>query len=222
MAITTTPFVAGDAVTAAEILAQIEEPERFVNTNLEAADLAAGGWVSIDQLARPVFAGGSMPRVILQSCDVHHQETGNSFHDASPISDDVVVDEWLPIPGLWRTCDVQPPRAETTADVIVRAQFYTYEKQGTTAAGIEAALFQLGQDDFIMRPSSERRVGVESSDMLYRVHHHVETRFTGVSRGRHHFGVYVWVNDSGTIPTTRNWTHIWVKARTLIVRPVYR
>lgn len=228
MGITPFAFVAGQPVTAASVKSRLDTVENFVNDGIVAADLQVAQWVDAG-LVRGSEIGGAFvaaPVARMETQDIHVIVRANDWADGFVISDDPVQDDWVPVHGLYKTVRVFPPRTETTADVVFRCVFYTYEKAGTalSAAANEAARFGL-YVDAAPHSSCTRRVFNEGptptpqGDEIRRVHS-MEALLTGVSRGTHQIGVKCFMNYTGS--TARTWKNVWVKASTIIIRPVYR
>ncbi|HLD90239.1 MAG TPA: hypothetical protein VI911_04365 [Patescibacteria group bacterium] len=229
MPVTLTAYAGGDTLTAAGLLSRVDEVETWLNGGIVAADYDATPFVSSANVIRPDFIP-TPQRAVMQTCEINHNTVTDDRLEGFVIADDVLQNAWTPIPGLWRTVDVQPSTTESTAKVIVRACFHAYEQEGTAAAGAnEAARFALFRDpnesfSATAWTGGARRIyntgtTVATND-AYRQWHFLEGRWTGITRGRHSFGVACYMIHNGG--TARLWKFAWVRARAIIVRVVYR
>lgn len=226
MGISLTAFAPGGAVTAASVSTRLDTIEDFINGGIVAADYQVAPWVTPGEVRRAEIGSSfdATPLSRLETQDIAHLRKSNTWVDGFVAVDDVLQNQWIPVAGLNRTLHISPPRAESSCPVVVRFGFYAYEKEGGTATpGVEAARFEIVRDGLYFRSQTARRICCETTTKYdwARRYIQIEALIDDVPRGTHTFGVYEYVIDNGGA-ATRNSKFIWIKARTLIVRPVYR
>jgi len=219
MSIAPTLFVAGNTFTAADLLSRVTTVEDFINGGTATGDLEdASPWAKSQHFVRPEFYGSPHPRVQLITGLTAYRRRSGDWYQAFMLSDDAALDTWVPVHGLCATLLVQPPPGVASINVVLRAGFYAYERDGTLA-GRDAAIARLFKGTTTPYQSTERLITSNAGTIGYRCYHSMEKVLPAVTRGVHNVGVALWIN-SGASP--RLWNRIWVKNAVLSAREHHR
>ena len=117
----------GDATSASEVQAFLDEAHRFINGGMVDSDLHTREWVKTEHIFRPEFFGSPSPRVEMVSSDVHYRQRP---HDTGSGHLGVALsvnnsESYQYIEGLGATV-----RCHKAAVVDVMTSFYIFEDNG--------------------------------------------------------------------------------------------
>jgi hypothetical protein len=133
MGLSLTTFLDGQVISASDIRARIQQIEDYVNTGIAQSDLQSpGAWVDYPLIFKPDFYGSPSPRMEMVSGDTWYRYTGDGRGNYAIYHGSLVVDTWIPIPGLSATVR-HPPGASN--DAIVTASFYGFTIGGYDDVG---------------------------------------------------------------------------------------
>jgi len=229
MALSLTGFTADTSITAASLISRVADLEDYINGGIVAGDFQTSSpWLEHFQIVGPRFFGAPARRAEMTSCQIAWEYRDPSALQGAVFTDDDMIETYVPVHGLSRTVNIQPPRAESSIQVIVKAAWYTYEDGANAPAVIAntdyessvAAYFDLfvdGTQQFDCTRTLYSSTPLEGH-IGYKTHSLAST-FT-LTRGRHDISVRCAVENSGS-GSTRNHNRIWTRARALVIRAMY-
>ena len=126
MPLSLTNAVNGGVINAADIEANVEKVETFINGGISAADYTED-WVQSNHIRPPEFYGAPAPRTELVSSDVHYRKAQNRNVEAFRLWTDVDESKFVPITNLATTIHAMPPVPGKTIEATVLCNWYTRE-----------------------------------------------------------------------------------------------
>lgn len=221
-------FTTGTAISASDLNARVVSVEDFLNEGIVQGDLDSAAWVATRHLYKPEFYGAPAPRCHAVSGDVHWRMAPHhgGYTDLVVFHPEVVVGEWLPVPGLCARIHIDSNAADVSMDIV--ATFHATEEYGV-GAGVEsnlAADFALFLDGAAIVATVTEREIFNNGDALGermgqqdKSHVITWTKLEGtLTAGVHHLGVRI-RPSSGNQELVK---HIIVRGRSLLVDLHYK
>jgi len=218
MGITVSTFTTATAVSAADIITEVERIEEFINGGIVAGDLQTSStWVDSTHIFKPDL---STKRSVCVSGDIHHRSAGFDLWERSLHYPDASADTWVPIRGTSATFHV-PAMNTVYCDIL--ASLYVWEVGGDLSTATERENTRCAQLALFINGSrwagSIRKLFASTDGDYYfarKQHCWVGHTAALLVEGINTVEVRIRVDALSTY-TGRDWKHIFVEGRNMVI-----